>query len=389
MNILFLLGSFPSYGGTEKVTTVIANNLSLLGHNVHIVSFEQKNEELLGYLEPNISVHKLSYPVLGFRNYKYLRSTIKSYNINIVINQWCLPFHTSLLINLAKCGLGCKLVCVLHGIPDKSKRIIVVEDKINNSNNILCTSWFRLYKKSLNYFIKKNIQITYINCDSYVLLSERLFKSFGNYSGISDFRKLKSIENPITIPVEYKEKIGDNKKKQILYVGRMDMENKRVNRIIEVWENIHSQYPQWELILVGDGPHKPLLEKYVEDKSISNVTFVGFIKEEPIQFYKNASIFMLTSDLEGFGLVLIEAMSYGVVPIVYGSYESVYDIIDDNVNGFITPVPYSKTFTIEKLKLLMDNNSKRIEMAHQAILKSKQYSVNSIIDKWEKLFTSI
>ena len=134
------------------------------------------------------------------------------------------------------------------------------------------------------------------------------------------------------------------------------MENKRVNRIIEVWENIHSQYPQWELILVGDGPHKPLLEKYVEDKSISNVTFVGFIKEEPIQFYKNASIFMLTSDLEGFGLVLIEAMSYGVVPIVYGSYESVYDIIDDNVNGFITPVPYSNTFTTEKLRLLMDNN---------------------------------
>lgn len=389
MNILFLLGSFPSYGGTEKVTTVIANNLSLSGHNVHIASFEQKNEELLEELSPTIIFHKLSYPVLGLRNFNYLRSIIKRNEINIVINQWCLPFHTSFLINLAKYGLGCKLICVLHGIPDKSKKVIVVEDKIMNSNNILSKLWFRFYKDSLNYLIKKNIQLTYKFCNSYVLLSERLFNSFRNYSGISDFRKLKSIENPITIPVEYNDEICDNKKKQILYVGRMDMENKRVNRIIEAWETIYSEYPQWELILVGDGPHKPLLEKYVKEKSIDNVTFIGFIKEEPIQFYKNASIFMLTSDLEGFGLVLIEAMSYGVVPIVYGSYESVYDIIDDNVNGFITPVPYSKTFTIEKLKLLMDNNSKRIEMAHQAILKSKQYSVNSIIDKWEKLFTSI
>ena len=71
---------------------------------------------------------------------------------------------------------------------------------------------------------------------------------------------------------------------------------------------------------------------------------------------------MLTSDLEGFGLVIIESMSYGVVPVVYGSYEAVFDIIRNDVSGFITPVPYDKEITTEKVRFLIEHSAEMPEL---------------------------
>ena len=79
----------------------------------------------------------------------------------------------------------------------------------------------------------------------------------------------------------------------------------------------------------------------LEDMIFNVFVSKGFQVSPPIQHYKEASIFLLTSDLEGFGLVVIESMSYGVVPVVYGSYEAIYDIIDNGKSGLITPIPYN------------------------------------------------
>lgn len=67
----------------------------------------------------------------------------------------------------------------------------------------------------------------------------------------------------------------------------------------------------------------------------------------------------MTSDLEGFGLVVIESMSYGVVPVVYGSYEAIYDIIDNGKSGLITPIPYNSQKTIDCISLLIENEELR------------------------------
>ena len=97
------------------------------------------------------------------------------------------------------------------------------------------------------------------------------------------------------------------------------------------------------------------MEEYIRRYDIQRVCFKGFQVSPPIQHYKEASIFLLTSDLEGFGLVVIESMSYGVVPVVYGSYEAIYDIIDNGKSGLITPIPYNSQKTIDCISLLIEN----------------------------------
>lgn len=388
MNIGFLYRIFPNYGGVEVVTTVLANKFVSDGHTVTIVSIERGKEELLEQLDDSVKVCMLHYPVLCRDNIKNLHRIIADNNIDILINQWGLPFKTTMLCNRAMKGTKCKLISVLHGSPNTSKVIIKAQDKVRLADNCITIGWYKILLKAKEIVIKWSIRYSVKHCERYILLSNAYIQSLIKYAGIKKSSKIMAIGNPVTVPVDLQISIN-NKKRQLLYVGRMDYENKRVNRIVEVWEQLYEQYKDWELVLVGDGPHKKILMKYVHDKDIQRVRFEGFRKEPPISFYKNASIFLLTSDLEGFGLVIIESMSYGVVPIVYGSYEAVYDIIRDGVSGFITHKPYSMQQTVERLRLLMDNRDKQEAMAKEAIKDAKKFTIESISSKWYKLMGNI
>lgn len=99
MNLLFLLGKFPSIGGVETVTAILANEFSARGHEVHVVSFEQVTETPSPALDSRVTLHRLGYPVSSQANLAALRDLLSSRRIDIVINQWCLPFHVTRLCN--------------------------------------------------------------------------------------------------------------------------------------------------------------------------------------------------------------------------------------------------------------------------------------------------
>ena len=390
MKILFLLGVYPNYGGTEKVTTLLANEFTKQGHCVSIVSFEQPFPELAEKeLNPLIRLHALSKPVNSADNRRKLRAIVHEEQTDTIINQWCLPFYVTQLINHARKGTRCKLISVLHGVPDKSKRIIVAADAVANASNpikrLICKAKYHLSRT----IIRRSIRYVYKKSDRYVVLSNGFIHSFRQYTGLSDTSKLLAIGNPVTIPIEHNTDYVGKKSKQILYVGRMDLENKRVNRIVEAWEVVHKDYPDWQLVLVGDGPHRQQLQNYSKEHHIQRITFTGFVKEEPITYYKQATVLMLTSDLEGFGLVIVEGMSYGVIPVVYGSYAAVYDIITDGEDGFITPMPYSRETTVACLRSIMDNPERARAMSAAAIEKSRRFTPETVLKQWNNLFNSL
>jgi len=377
MNILFTIGSYNSFGGTEKITTVLANAFSSRGHHVCLAAFRGDCDSELFGLNAMINCYNLKQIAL--------RKVLIEQKIDVIINQWCLPFFVTSTINKARKGLNIRLISVLHGVPDKSKKVIVAEDAVKASHGFLkVIAWIKLLV--IHAIIKASIRSVYNKSDAYVVLSKGFIKSFQDYTGLNNTPKLLAIGNPITLPTPATHRpLYTAKKKQLLYVGRMDKENKRVNRIVEAWEQIAEHYPDWNLTLVGGGPHLEELNSYAAEKNIPRITFTGFVKEDPIRYYEESSIFMLTSDLEGFGLVLVEAMAYGVVPIVYGSYVSLFDIIDNGTNGIITPTPYSQDGTIAAMRKLMDNPELLATMSAAAIEKSMQFNLESIVKQWEEL----
>ena len=93
----------------------------------------------------------------------------------------------------------------------------------------------------------------------------------------------------------------------------------------------------------------------------------------------------MTSAYEGFPLVLVEAMSYGVVPVVFNSYGAAVNVIDNCVNGYLVK-PFDKMGYTKIVEYLIGDNLRLLEGATQSVLKAKTFSVDNIGNQWVKLY---
>lgn len=386
MNIIFLMGTYPNYGGVEKVSTILANEFVQRGYGVSIISFEQPFPELaLKELNPNIKLYKLEKPVYTKKNIQKLSTIIQNQKIDILINQWAVPFYVARLCHHALKGSNCKLITVHHNIPNTNARIKDIEIRIENKIGNL---WLNKIKLNCIRFISRlSLKYTYNKSDKYVVLSPSFVDKAGKFIFNSDTKKIVVIPNPITIPQNNLNEEPYNKEKQIIYVGRIEYNQKRTFRIIDIWKELEPQFKNWTLLIVGDGPDKKDLENRIKQNKLRQIKVMGF--NDPINFYKKASILLLTSEYEGFPLVLLESMSYKNIPVVYGSFSAVYDIIDSGENGFISPPPFSAASMANILKELIINEDKRITMALKAQQKAQQFTLTTIVDQWENLFKQL
>ena len=108
----------------------------------------------------------------------------------------------------------------------------------------------------------------------------------------------------------------------------------------------------------------------------------------PNLWYAKAKLLLLTSDFEGFGLVLVEAMASGCVPVALGSYPAVFDIVRDGA-GIVVQMPYDESRFAADVESLMNNENRRSDMAIAAKSVAETFSVSSVVDKYERLFLSL
>lgn len=389
MNILFLMKNYE-IGGQEVVTSVLAKSFIDNNNNVVIVCFNQPNKIMVKRTCDAVKVYSLN----GFRysvnNVARLRDILISEKIDIVINQWGLPFVGAKVLEKAKKGLNVKVIAIYHNDPGTNARIKNVEIELSQTHNGLKRQLLMM-KKNLFYFItSRSMRYVYNHSDIYQVLSPSFVERFKGFTGIKNPEKLMVQTNPITIDKGDFVFNPENKEKEIIYVGRIDYNQKRVYRVIDTWSLLEKKYPEWRLTIVGDGIERKNLENKVTVLGLKNVSFEGF--QSPIEYYKRARILMLTSEYEGFGLVIVEGMSFGVVPAVYGSYSAVYDIVNDGVNGIIFPYKkegFSAESAAEQLQKIMNDDTVYNDMAEKAIETSKRYSVDEIYKSWEETFEKL
>ena len=165
--------------------------------------------------------------------------------------------------------------------------------------------------------------------DKIQLLSSKFIPAFKKIlPNISD-RQLIAIGNPLVFNTTYN--IGSiiEKKKKIIVVCSTNYV-KRVHLMIEIWNEIEkdNRFNDWSFDFVGGGEgFKHIIQMA---KKLKRIKFVGY--QQPEEYYRQSSIFMMTSRFEGWPMVLMEAMQMGVVPIVFNSFESLTDIIVEKEN---------------------------------------------------------
>lgn len=378
-------------GGQEVVTSTLAQSFVSHGHSVTIVSFKQPNPLMLERLDKRIEVFTLDELCYSKENIEKFRSVLINKQINIVINQWGLPYIPAKVLNEAKKGLAIKTIAVYHNSPDSNARIKEVEIALLQTRNHLKRWMLQCKKFAFKQITSQSMRYVYNHSDLYMVLSPSFIDKFKDFTGIKHPNHLIVQTNPVTVDASDYVFSSEKKWKEIIYMGRIDYNQKRVYRVIDTWSVLEKQFPDWQLTVVGDGPERKKLEQQVKDLGLQHVSFEGF--QSSIPYYERTSILILTSEYEGFPLVLAECMSFGVVPVVYGSYSAVYDIIKHKENGMIVQ-PQNGKFEVnemaKRLAFVMENESKRNEMAQNAILTSKRdYSLESIYRSWEKVFDKL
>lgn len=385
MNILFLMKNFE-LGGIEVVSTVLANAFIEHGHGCSFFSLEEPHPMMREKIPSQAKLFVRTDKRVSKANISALRDVLINEKIDVIINQWGLPFAPTLIAQLARRGLQVKYISVYHNSPDTNARIQDVLIAMQNIQSPL-KRWIQNAKlNAIKLLSRWSMRYVYGQSDYYVLLSPSFIDKFCTFCHLDQEPKLITLTNPLTLPEKqcvYKEEI---KCKQLIYMGRMDHNQKRVGRVIEVWERLSRQFPDWELRFVGDGPERETLEKEVKEKELTHVFFEGF--SQPIPYYETASLLIQTSEYEGFPLVLAEAMCFGVVPVIYGSYSAVYDIIDNNRNGIICdydPSGFNADAMAEKCASIMKKDEVRRQMALQASLVKSHYSVEEIYRHWQAI----
>lgn len=389
MNILFLLKSLDT-GGLEIVTSVLANKFVAEGHNVCVFSFLGGKNSIAGRLDKRVSLTIGNGYAANKGNISRMRSILIDNNVDVIINQWGLPLVPIKTACKAREGLDIKIISVYHNAPRFNGRTQKIDIKLAVCDNPVRRIALKVLRYAYKQVTSRSMRYIYEQSDLFLVLSDCYKEEFCRFTGVSDTGKLGVMTNPVTIETGCFHFDSDKKQKEIIYVGRLDFVQKRVYRVIDTWNLLEERFPDWRLTIVGDGGDRENLERHTSAMNLKRVSFEGF--KSPLEYYKRASVLMLTSDFEGFPLVLAECMSLGVIPAVYNSYAAVGDIIEDGKDGIIIPFHKDGYRADEAAGLLMDimsDDNRRSNMALAAIEKSRNYSVDSIYKEWIKRMSTL
>src|SRR5690606_20540900 len=172
------------------------------------------------------------------------------------------------------------------------------------------------------------------------------------------------------------EKTSSLTEKRIIAAGRLTHQ-KGFDILIDIYEKVYQQAPDWELNIFGEGEDREHLQEKITRKGLEKyIKLCGSVKNIS-ENYQKSSIFVLSSRWESFGLVLIEAMNHGL-PSISFDCDGPKNIITDGKNGFLIPKFDIKLFS-EKLLSLMQDSELRNKIGNKAVESSIEYQEKNII----------
>lgn len=382
MNILYYYQHNISLtrGGTERVTSTIAHELKKRGYcclylSLHNLDNHDIDIDIPQYYFPNDKqLHCLE-------NEVFLHNLLQEQCVEIVINQDATNPESAFFsrnrfpeVKIISC-IHFNLWGGINHLGD-TFRYMYIEGEISYLKYLIKNTLIPLYKIRAIYRLRKYYRHLVENSDSVIVLSEDDRLEYP----VKEKSSIYTIANPITI--EYPDSLP-TKEKIILWVGRMTFSPKRADYLLKAWHQIQDNHPDWRVEMLGEGNCLEFYKNEAKRLGLRNIFFRGRVN--PIPYYEKSAIFCMTSTFEGFGLVIIEAMSYGCVPVAFDSFAAVHDIITNKKDGYLVE-PFSVIKYSQALESFILNEDLRLAMSRNCIEKIKKFSLSIIVDKWEQLF---
>lgn len=388
MNILFVNNSEinPLHSGIQRITAVLARGFSARGMNCYGAWFEtgcapDGNRDLFS------ARIRLDFTPEAVRR---LGLFIREHGIDRIIVQECFPLKKLGIVRRAAVSRpGCRLFYCFHSMPGKEfvppplavgfYRLLHAPEKFVSLKK---TAVALLPAPVYRFLVRRRIvrDYTFISrhADCVVLLSESYVPVFRQFVRGGNAR-FAAIGNGLSFSGQPDGECG--KRKEVLVVGRLSERAKRISRALRIWKIIEEsgRYGAWRLKIVGSGPDEGFYRRLARKLHLRQVCFEG--KQDPLPYYSRASILLMTSSYEGFGMVLTEAQQMGVVPVAFDSYSALHDIIRHGRNGLVVRNGDLRDFC-RQLAGLMDSPEERARLALNARRDCLLFSEDRIMDKW-------
>lgn len=378
----------PDRGGIGCATHTLTKELQRRGYNVFYLIYPCSITIRHEYDYPAPLEYLPSSDSFSQENINYYFDYLKRNEIDIVINQSG-NFSDSQLWCKAR-DLDIKVISVLHSNPWLSYNHLWDTDIIPLKGSGVKEQLKRIARILLYWRIKRRMrksrvsQFEYLmpNSDKICLLSERYYSELSEiYPGFE--YKYSAIPNPNSyhnVEIDF-----DAKRKTLLFVGLFNSPKKE-DYVLKLWEKLYKDFPDWNLVMVGDGPVNRVNRLKKIASKTDRVTFAGLVPS--FKYHCESSILIMTSGHEGWPMVLTEAMQCGTIPFAFSSFASVFDIIENDKTGILV-TPFNLDEYEEKIRALMNSSEKRRTMAVAAMESVKRFDVEAVADQWERLFESL
>lgn len=204
-----------------------------------------------------------------------------------------------------------------------------------------------------------------------------------------DMRNWPEIKNIMVIP-NFVSNLSSKKtncsQKRVIAVGRYSWQ-KGFDLLIDAWEIVYNRHPDWRLDIYGGGDNDQY-QKMADAKHLSSVVYCYPAVQDVFEKYQESSIFVLSSRYEGFGIVLVEAMSVGLPAVAFACPCGPQDLIQDGYNGLLVENGNVEQLA-EKISFLVENDDMRQSMSYNAAASVAYYTKENIMQYWIKLFDNL
>lgn len=214
-----------------------------------------------------------------------------------------------------------------------------------------------------------------------VVLTERDKQNY--LRNVSRCRPVSVIPNPAEIHTY----AYDTDAKIILSAGILGR-IKRFELLIPIGKNVFARHPDWQWFLCGDGPERMNLENAVNEAGLAeHIRFCGSVQDMGAM-YRRAAMYVLTSEMEGLPMVLLEAKSYGLPIVSFDIETGPSDIVRDGVNGYLVPSGDTEAMA-EKICRLIEDSILRKQFSDAAVLDMEKFDEGRILELWEEMITNL
>lgn len=352
--VCFLIGNIGSSGGTERVTSLIANGLSQQ-HEIYVLSLFASEQPFFP-LEKNIQLFSL------FAEKKSMK--LMYFSAVLKIRQFMLEHQIDSLI-----------------VVDTISTIFTIPALIGLKTKHICWEHFNFLNNNGSRLRDFSRQLAVKYCDVVVTLTQRDQQLW--QQNLSRIRaKMIAISNPS--PYENQQHQPSQEAKIVLVIGRL-CAVKGFDLLLQAWASVSQQHPDWQLKIVGGGEEEQALKDLAAQLQLQHsVDFVGR-SNDVASYYRQGSIFCLSSRYEGLPMTLLEAQAFALPIVAFDCETGPAELITVGKNGFLAEKENVADLAKQLSRMMALDAKSYHEFSQHARQNSEKYNQKNIIKEWSVL----